>query len=339
MSHRNSLIQFELMGPKSLSVLASVVGASASGAGGELWPSLNQHAGWRAGRCVALSCTDPRTRFPPSRTPVAFPAASPLRWTPAHAESPLWDVDAQLANLQPRTRQHDINQQRAAGEMVDAQQVPLMVVRREGVSISDAHKDKFGAGLLLLLPAGWAVAFWRSLVFVGARAVGMREFVHARYEMGLPSFPFDYPTTPAYIAWAAAHEAELLAADQRKPAAKRVNHVALHVAHPYRAPWKELVGGGAPLFVSHTASAAAALSPQKSAEKVRWQPRGEAVLRVRLTERDECALVPVAVTLVRGTPAWNAMLCLPSDADLAEWAAGGEPSPVQEVHLHSGNVY
>jgi hypothetical protein len=54
-----------------------------------------------------------------------------------------------------------------------------------------------GAGYSMIVPSGWAMAWWKALVYAGARVIGLRDRRRLMSEIGDCSFPEQYPDTPA----------------------------------------------------------------------------------------------------------------------------------------------
>ena len=65
-------------------------------------------------------------------------------------------------------------------------------------------KGSSGAAWSLVVPAGWVSPLWHALAFAGCYAAGLREWHWAATAMGMPSFPNDFPDTPAAAALAQA---------------------------------------------------------------------------------------------------------------------------------------
>ena len=55
----------------------------------------------------------------------------------------------------------------------------------------------YGSGWDIILPSGWAMAFWIALVYRGARSGGLQESQTLVLEQGVPFFPNNFPDTPA----------------------------------------------------------------------------------------------------------------------------------------------
>ena len=118
--------------------------------------------------------------------------------------------------------------------------IPLILIRRTletpGAESRSIH------GYTLLLPAGWSMAFWNSLIYTGTRVGGQRERQTQAYEAGTGYFPRDYPSSSAYKEWAAKKASEEEAVWLRKPPAKRVNYGKLGVRNPWQADWEAVLG-------------------------------------------------------------------------------------------------
>jgi ribonuclease P/MRP protein subunit POP1 len=93
-----------------------------------------------------------------------------------------------------------------------------------------------------MVPAGWSMAFFNSLIYTGSRVAGQREKQTQAFETGTVHFPRDYPTTSAYEDWATKRGEEEKGKWDRKPPAKRVNFESLGTMHPWKADWHALLG-------------------------------------------------------------------------------------------------
>jgi len=64
----------------------------------------------------------------------------------------------------------------------------IMLIQRDG-----GVTRGYGSGWDLIIPAGWAMAFWLPLIYSGAWAIGIEDRDRFLLEQALPSFPRDYP--------------------------------------------------------------------------------------------------------------------------------------------------
>lgn len=97
-------------------------------------------------------------------------------------------------------------------------------------------------GWKLIIPAGWSMAFFNSLVFTGTRVGGQRERQTQSFEAGTAYYPRDYPFTQACALYAGDREKQERERWNRKPPAKRVNYTKLGIRSPWRADWEVILG-------------------------------------------------------------------------------------------------
>jgi len=99
----------------------------------------------------------------------------------------------------------------------------------------------FGTGWTLILPAGWAIPFWKSLTFSGCRPLGLREQQSESLEKETLWFPQDYPDCKAHIEYTALNSQELKESFNKKPPAKRPNYAKLKVDSPFSLDLTSLI--------------------------------------------------------------------------------------------------
>ena len=98
-----------------------------------------------------------------------------------------------------------------------------------------------GPGWDLILPSGWAMAFWVSLVYHGAHPAGLEEVRQRSLEAGQPFFPHDSVDSPPGIEHARCQELEAERKYLMRPPQKRLAYPQLAVVHPFSLAWKELL--------------------------------------------------------------------------------------------------
>ena len=99
----------------------------------------------------------------------------------------------------------------------------------------------YGSGWDIILPSGWAMAFWMALVYHGARTGGLQEGKMLALKQGVPFFPHDFPDTPAGESYNAKLRDDGEAKYKRYQPAKRPNYDRLGVKSPFSPLWRELV--------------------------------------------------------------------------------------------------
>ncbi len=60
-------------------------------------------------------------------------------------------------------------------------------------------RDHFGHRVRLMFPAGYGLDILRRLVYVGCRAIGLKEYKVVKSECKEFNFPEDFPLAPAAI--------------------------------------------------------------------------------------------------------------------------------------------
>jgi ribonuclease P/MRP protein subunit POP1 len=119
--------------------------------------------------------------------------------------------------------------------------IPVLLIQRS-VETSKSTDSQALHGWTLIIPAGWSMAFFSSLVFTNTRVAGQLERQTQAYEAGAPYFPRDYPFNQPYQSYASDREKREKEVWQRKPPAKRVNYEKLGIENPWRAIWETVLG-------------------------------------------------------------------------------------------------
>ncbi|KAF4577137.1 hypothetical protein EYR36_005124 [Pleurotus pulmonarius] len=254
---RTRLNIFEIMGPKSSQIIKGALSPAAAGQKDDFasfWSTLGdlQSTGSLApGMIIGSKVHDPRLKFPPKNAkpgPVDIPLqSSPMKVFPsaALARSEIWEEAARASLKQPRYKKKDIDDRKARnlipGQPLAPQRqddrIPILLVQRSVGSVqSGTH------GWMLIIPAGWSMPFFSSLTFTGSRVGGQRERQTQAFEAGVPYFPRDYPSIPAYGAQISKAADEEEARWMRTPAAKKPNFEKLGTRSPWRADWEVVLG-------------------------------------------------------------------------------------------------
>ncbi|KAI7862678.1 NUC188 domain-containing protein [Spinellus fusiger] len=229
---------------------------------------LNSSCSLSSGVVLGLTVEDPRLKFPQRKRPstkeispeVSQRLSNLLRHWPDHVmTSDLWDSTARLTSSESRVREYALNKRREQNllpgsklELTDQDsKIPVLLIH-QGWDLSTAstqptpyvHQHQHQHQVerwIVLLPYGWGSAFWNSLVFAGAKVIGIHDVHALSLESGHSCFPYDYPGTRAYEA----HREEAKTSAQRQwlktPPAKRVNYKAMGSEHPFEAAFETLI--------------------------------------------------------------------------------------------------
>lgn len=145
--------------------------------------------------------------------------------------------------------QHGHQRSVAAHETAGASSSSVVLIRRDDClshgRLSDEHvvkKDQRLSGVDVLVPVGMARALWCALILQGAEVwpIGYGEMAYLRLCAGIPSFPQDYPETPAGKAYWLHRTTRATNINMRLPPRKRV-HLKLQVLSAVAAPRDALV--------------------------------------------------------------------------------------------------
>ncbi len=88
----------------------------------------------------------------------------------------------------------DGKSQTGTPNLSEPQHYPLSI---PSVLVCLGDRNTIGGGWDVILPEGWARPFWGALVFAGGRASALNDIERLHLELDEPSFPQDFPNTPA----------------------------------------------------------------------------------------------------------------------------------------------
>ena len=196
-------------------------------------------------------------------------AAVPLKLpTSPLAYSPLWDPLVRETVKDSRIPDHILNNARSKllvkSSVLDlgqkAPRVPVLLIQQSltaqlsGVlrlgnngyrgnldGMPSPVTTSLVSGWDLVLPNNWAMAFWVSLVYRGARACGMTDLHKCYLECGIPFFPPDYPDTRVGRHFSEERGRATEEKFRRYPPDKRRNYGKLLIQDPFVSPWGKLV--------------------------------------------------------------------------------------------------
>ncbi|CAH1264388.1 POP1 [Branchiostoma lanceolatum] len=344
----HELVRFRLTGQLAAATLEAAL---------HLPPLQNETV--QPGQVLSLTVVDPRLNMPSKRTKVTplTTAADPVE---LKCDAVLWDADKRKMLQTPpgqnnRSGEEDTDVAGDDGSVAgDNRRVPILLVHQQGRTAQwgVTPASALGTGWDVILPAGWAMVFWLGLQYRGARAGGLREMRRLQLETGQLVFPDDFPDTEAYRTLHQDQAARRREQHDRYPPGKRPNFAKLGTAAPFHCPWDRLVEGWAQL--AGTPSTGKPRGTRLAGTPSPGQPRGLCVardsrIRQQLSQlcrhadqqlgrhADRPELVPVLSHLVvvrlrmvsRGTPVAMAMICAPSEEDVA---GGVASSPVEPAH-------
>ncbi|KAJ1554379.1 Ribonucleases P/MRP protein subunit pop1 [Cladochytrium tenue] len=169
----------------------------------------------------------------------------------------LLDTTVRKEQLEKKPTEHQLNRRRSQNLIpgtklpLEGCTIPILVVQRSSAtsempraassSSAPGGAQELTAGWDLLVPSAWAIEFWRSLTFAGARAIGLADRRQLLFEAGRASFPEDYPECRAHVEWSAGVAANARERWERRPASKRPNYEKLGVKDPFESIFAKIV--------------------------------------------------------------------------------------------------
>jgi len=248
-SRRGEFVRYELYGPRANLLLQSLLRVTERSDDYEKWKSLSflRTCAELPDRVVlSLEVEDPRAHFPPPAakkvlsqkqepSPVDLEKVSQLvaHWPASSSStSPFW------------TYEHD-----PSAPVPSATPIPILLIQRPGgersyepaLDDTKQHNKHLGSGWDLIVPRHCGMAFWRSLVFAGARVMGLNSRRQLELERGSMSFPLDFIDTQAGQNLLHQQFAEERRQYERKPPSKRVNYAKLNSIFPWKIDWMQLL--------------------------------------------------------------------------------------------------
>ncbi|KAJ3083856.1 hypothetical protein HDU99_005421 [Rhizoclosmatium hyalinum] len=266
-SLKSQLSRFELTGPRSHAILQETLkldpNCTNSTEARKAW-TLLEHlrtpASLPAGVILGLTINDPRLTFPPKMKPRAtgLPPASIqsslhnllTKWPSNLSSTTLNNSESRKTYLHLSPTEHQLNKARSESlappgtplpPSAGGPPIPILLIQRNSIGSTDKIGE-FVNGWDVIVPAGTAaVCLWKSFIFAGSHAVGIYDRRRICFEVGIASFPEDYPETCAHVSWALEERDRKKAEWERKPKAKRVNYEKMKVAHPFLSHYGKLV--------------------------------------------------------------------------------------------------
>ncbi|EKM51892.1 uncharacterized protein PHACADRAFT_127885 [Phanerochaete carnosa HHB-10118-sp] len=267
---RSQVNVFEIMGPKSSQVIKGALKPVNGDSREEFKKCWNELANLQStgsvprNTVIGFKVYDPRLSFPPKNAKVniakeALPSMSPAATaffpTPTLAQSEIWAEDIRRPLRKPKFKKKDIDKRRSKNlvpgkhlqALAEDARIPVLLIQRSVeasssvASSSNTHTPAVH-GWTLVIPQGWAMPFFSSLIFTGTRVGGQHERQTQAFESGTAHFPHDYPCTESYEEYSDARAFEEQDAWGRKPPAKRPNYKRLGTRSPWKPDWGVVLG-------------------------------------------------------------------------------------------------
>ncbi|KAM3966154.1 LOW QUALITY PROTEIN: POP1 ribonuclease P/MRP subunit [Aphomia sociella] len=202
---------------------------------------------------IGLVVKDPRLSRPTHRTKAKsnsnqYVDIECLLTVPNSASSsPIWESTTQDVLKKEKLSnadfiKHVTKTRLVPGEIFDddpaLQSVPVVLVQRPGSQNSNFKKIGYGSGWDIIVPSGYGVQFWQTLIMFGARSGSLRETESLAFEMGECYLP---PDSDAGNEEEKRIHLELKNKYFNLPPSKRVNYIKLGINSPFICHWKMLL--------------------------------------------------------------------------------------------------
>ncbi|XP_055625873.1 ribonucleases P/MRP protein subunit POP1 [Toxorhynchites rutilus septentrionalis] len=290
------------------------------------------------GLVIGLVIADPRLNRPKKRTkalPGTIMTPQCLPENTIHtAFSPLWDHSIRDRIFHEMQSTHELNLLRAKECLVPGekcafedyvQPIPVLLIQNPGSQDAEYKRLGYGSGWDLIVPAGYGLAVWQTLIMWGAKPAGLKEFDMQALETGV-----DLNTVPDTVLGKSEADVEYEKCWNKyfsRPNNRRVNYKKYAIASPFRCPWGQLVSewvaaANPPKYY--------VLRDQEALGKIQLSLQRK--FNIKSAKLSAEALIPLFLTMKsRGNPGDNSIICLPLRHDFRknkQQGASHDNSPV-----------
>ncbi|THH27567.1 hypothetical protein EUX98_g6621 [Antrodiella citrinella] len=264
---RERLNIFEIMGPKSSQIIKGALKPTLQSRKEftAFWQSLGNlqtTASLPRNMVIGFTVNDPRLTFPPKNAHVQTNlTSSPVAGifpTSLLALSDIWAEEVRDKLQKPKFKKKDLDQRRSQSDnpgtslqsTLHDDRIPVLLIQRSLESSPDGAPSGSSSqldspslhGWTLVIPSGWSMPFFSSLIYTGTRVAGQRERQTQAFEAGKPYFPRDYPACKEYQQYSDDREEKESERWQKKPPAKRPNYQVLLTRSPWQPDWDVVLG-------------------------------------------------------------------------------------------------
>ena len=158
-----------------------------------------------------------------------------LKWPVEWSSTNLWDITDQ--DNRNELKEATINNYETDINILRKSKANAWLIQQPG------GKYNYGEGWIFITHNSWAMPFWKSFVYAGARAIGLDEIRQISFEKSEFLYPFDYPgilklsilkqETEAYQTDSKIQKEFLEIEYNKRPKGKRPNYEALGITSPF----------------------------------------------------------------------------------------------------------
>lgn len=358
LSKRGDYLRYQLTGPRSNVILQNIlklakVESKIQRENNGVWNTLSKlrSCAELPSHCVlAINVKNPQLFFPPQPAKKIISKIQEITkeekeklltlltqtWKEKYSATQLWNFESDIF-LQ--------TQEISSNSNSNSSNIPILLVQRNGGdceyifpkdSIQQNNYD-IGSGWDIIIPKHLGMKFWKSIVFAGARVIGMNSHISMELERGSLSFPLDYIDSNSYKTY----KEKLMLEDknkyEKKPPSKRVNYPKINSMFPWKLSWQQLIELWKNKFLNNQYYHNLLISPDKATDYFNSQMECDSSQYFIIRESNKqigdwlyCddisqipfeflsfGLVATRVSMnIRGTPKPGCFICFPTIDDL-----------------------
>ncbi|KLO07616.1 POP1-domain-containing protein [Schizopora paradoxa] len=251
---------YEIIGPKSSQVIMgalSPIKDELKDNFKKTWQALGQlrsPGSVPRGTIIGFTVYDPRLNFPPKNITISNDSQhdpSAIWPSASLASCDIWDEVKRNKLQKPHFKKKDIDERKSKNlvpgsslnPMRQDDRVPVMLIQKTIASPKDDDDTLRSLhGWTVIIPKGWGMPFFSSLIHTGTRVGGQREKATQHFEAGSLYFPRDYPGSTTYDDFVTQRGKEEKERWERKPPAKRPSWEKLGTRSPWTPDWDVVLG-------------------------------------------------------------------------------------------------
>lgn len=202
-----------------------------------------------------LNIEDPRINRPKKRTKAITTTKNvDIKSNEIYNELPdnlcyssIWDIEIREEITKNMMSQYEYCKKRNENALIPGEQckfeqqlqpIPVLLIQRPGSQINEYKCLGYGSGWDIIIPSGYGMCIWLSLIMWGAKPGGLRELNLINHESGYDELLPDSISGKIYYG---EKHYELKNKYFRLPPNKRYNYNKLSICSPFKAPFQKLI--------------------------------------------------------------------------------------------------
>ncbi|XP_035743892.1 ribonucleases P/MRP protein subunit POP1-like [Vespa mandarinia] len=198
--------------------------------------------------------------------------------------------------------------------------IPILVIQKPGNC-----NTGLASGIDIIIPSGWAMAFWLGFIYRCTRVGALRETKSIVFETAITNSPdINEPDTLAYNREALSTKEYWKEKYFRYPPNRRVNFIKLGISSPFFCEWHILMkewSGMNDFYVLRNRTTLIQLQTNLSSFELKKSKNKRKIPASKITLdnalNNENCLIRVRISILnKGNPKMFAIICAPTDEDL-----------------------